>query len=35
MGYICRSGSFREWQPATSLTVQGTEIKLDLTQLPE
>jgi Uma2 family endonuclease len=35
MGYICRSGSFREWQPVTSLMVQGTEIALDLTRLPE
>jgi Uma2 family endonuclease len=35
MGYICRSGSFREWQPTTSLTVPGTEIQLDLTHLPE
>lgn len=35
MGYICRSGSFREWQPAACLTAQGTEIALDLTQLPE
>jgi Uma2 family endonuclease len=35
MGYICRSGSFREWQPATSLTVPGTGFNLDLTQLPE
>jgi Uma2 family endonuclease len=35
MGYICRSGSFREWQPTTQLTVPGTAIALDLTQLPE
>jgi len=35
MGYICRSGSFREWQPATNLNVPGTEISLNLTQLPE
>lgn len=35
MGYICRSGSFREWQPAATLIVPGTEIRLDLTQLPE
>jgi Uma2 family endonuclease len=35
MGYICRSGIFREWQPASSLTVSGTSIALDLTQLPD
>jgi Uma2 family endonuclease len=35
MGYICRSGSFREWQPATNLTVPDTEISLNLTRLPE
>lgn len=35
MGYICRSGSFREWQPASTLIVPGTGIALDLTQLPE
>jgi Uma2 family endonuclease len=35
MGYICRSGSFREWQPATSLNVPDTEISLNLTRLPE
>jgi Uma2 family endonuclease len=35
MGYICRSGSFREWQPATNLNVPDTEISLNLTRLPE
>ena len=35
MGYVCRSGTFREWQPTTQLTVPGTAIALDLTQLPE
>jgi Uma2 family endonuclease len=35
MGYLCRSGTFREWQPASQLTVPGTPIALDLTQLPE
>lgn len=35
MGYICRSGSFREWQPASTLSVPGTPIALDLTRLPE
>lgn len=35
MGYVCRSGSFREWQPACTLTASGTAITLDLTQLPE
>jgi Uma2 family endonuclease len=35
MGYLCRSGTFREWQPAAQLTVPGTPIALDLTQLPE
>ena len=35
MGYICRSGIFREWQPASSLTVLGTTIALDLAQLPD
>jgi Uma2 family endonuclease len=35
MGYVCRSGSFREWQPTTQLTVPGTAMALDLTQLPE
>ena len=35
MGYICRSGSFREWQPSSALTVPGTEIALDLIRLPE
>ena len=35
MGYICRSGIFREWQPAGSLAVTGTSIALDLAQLPD
>lgn len=35
MGYICRSGSFREWQPASTLAVPETAIALDLTRLPE
>jgi Uma2 family endonuclease len=35
MGYVCRSGTFREWQPAAQLTVPGTAIALDLTQLPK
>jgi Uma2 family endonuclease len=35
MGYLCRSGTFREWQPSSQLTVPGTPIALDLTQLPE
>lgn len=35
MGYICRSGIFREWQPAGTLAVAGTSIALDLTQLPD
>jgi Uma2 family endonuclease len=35
MGYICRSGIFREWQPASTLAVAGTSIALDLTQLPD
>jgi Uma2 family endonuclease len=35
MGYVCRSGSFREWQPGSELTVPGTSIALDLTSLPE
>ncbi len=34
MGYVCRSGSFRGWQPTTQLAVPDTEIVLDLTQLP-
>jgi Uma2 family endonuclease len=34
MGYVCRSGRFREWQPASELTVPGTAIALDLAQLP-
>jgi Uma2 family endonuclease len=35
MGYICRSGIFREWQPSTQLAVPGTPILLDLEQLPK
>jgi Uma2 family endonuclease len=35
MGYICRSGVFREWQPSTQLAVPGTPILLDLEQLPK
>ena len=35
MGYVCRSGSFRGWQPTTQLAVADTEIVLDLTQLPD
>jgi Uma2 family endonuclease len=35
MGYVCRSGTFREWQPSAQLTVPGTAIALDLTQLPK
>ncbi len=34
MGYVCTSGSFREWRPTTTLTVPGREIALDLQQLP-
>ncbi len=34
MGYICHSGSFRDWQPAAQLAVPGTDVVLDLTQLP-
>jgi Uma2 family endonuclease len=33
MGYICRSGVFREWQPSTQLAVPGTPILLELEQL--
>ena len=35
MGYICRSGVFREWQPVAQLAVPGTPILLDLAQLPK
>ncbi|MCU1313653.1 MAG: hypothetical protein JWM54_1410 [Acidobacteriaceae bacterium] len=35
MGYVCRSGVFREWQPSTQLAVPGTPILLDLQQLPK
>lgn len=35
MGYICRSGSFREWQPSSRLSVPGTDIALNLARLPE
>ena len=35
MGYVCRSGNFRDWQATTRLEVSGSEIVLDLTQLPE
>ena len=34
MGYICHSGSFRDWQATQQLTVAGTDVTLDLTQLP-
>lgn len=34
MGYICHSGSFRDWQPPAQLAVPGTDAVLDLTQLP-
>lgn len=34
MGYICHSGSFRDWQPAAQLAVPGTDVLLDLTLLP-
>jgi Uma2 family endonuclease len=33
MGYICRSGVFREWQHSTQLAVPGTPILLELEQL--
>ena len=34
MGYICHSGSFRDWQPTAQLAVRGADAVLDLTQLP-
>ncbi len=34
MGYVCRSGQFRDWQPTRQLAVPGTEILLDLAALP-
>jgi Uma2 family endonuclease len=32
-GYICRSGSFKDWQAAPILTVPGRNISLDPSQL--